>query len=53
MARIRQIEVSSLDENSELIQGFTLEVDEAYSHCPRALNFSDLWNIDTIKNNQK
>lgn len=53
MEKIKQIEVSSLDENSELIQGFILEVDEAYTHCPRALNFSDLWNIDNIKNNQK
>ena len=53
MERIKQIEVSSLDENSELIQGFILEVDEAYTHCPRALNFSDLWNIDNIKDNKK
>lgn len=51
--RIERIEVSSLDEHSELIQGYILEVDEAYSHCPRAINFSDLWNIDNIKQNKE
>lgn len=37
------LEVAMEDENSLLIQGFILEVDEAYSHCPRALQFSNLW----------
>lgn len=46
------LEVFSKDENSLLIQGFILDVDEAYSHCPRALNFSDLWNSETIENNK-
>ncbi len=53
METIDHIEVAWKDENSELIQGFILNVDEAYSHCPRALNFSDLWNIEVIENNQK
>lgn len=48
---IDHIEVAWKDENSELIQGFILKVDEAYSHCPRALQFSDLWNTKTIESN--
>ena len=46
------LEVFSEDENSMLIQGFILDVDEAYSHCPRALNFSDLWNTESIEKNK-
>jgi hypothetical protein len=30
-------------------QGIILEVEEAYGHCPRALNYSDLWNTETIQ----
>ena len=41
-----QLEVVNEDETSMLIQGFTLDVDEAYSHCPRALQFSDLWSLE-------
>lgn len=37
------------DDNSIVIQGFYLQVDEAYGHCPRALLFSDLWNSDQLK----
>lgn len=39
----------SEDENKVLIQGFILHVDEAYSHYSRAINYSDLWNIDSNK----
>ena len=53
LATINQIEVAWKDDNSELIQGFILKVDEAYTHCPRALNFSDLWNIETVESNGK
>jgi PPOX class probable FMN-dependent enzyme len=53
METIGHIEVAWKDENSELIQGFILKVDEAYSHCPRALHFSDLWNSETIESNRK
>ena len=38
-------EVFNPDETSEMIQGLIITVDEAYRHCPRALSFSDLWNI--------
>lgn len=43
-AFIKELEIAFEDGNTELIQGFILEVDEAYSHCPRALQFSNLWN---------
>jgi len=39
------LETAFKDENTELIQGFLLDIDEAYSHCPRALQFSNMWNI--------
>ena len=28
------------------LQGILVEVDEAYTHCPRALKFAELWNPD-------
>lgn len=39
------------DDNTRLIQGLLLSVDEAYFHCPRAFKFADLWNSDTIAAN--
>ena len=41
------------DDHAELLQGLLVEVREAYGHCPRALKFSDLWNAETIRDNQK
>jgi predicted pyridoxine 5'-phosphate oxidase superfamily flavin-nucleotide-binding protein len=46
------VEIFNSVSNSALIQGLIVHVDEAYLHCPRALRFSELWNIDTIKSNQ-
>ncbi len=31
------------DDNTKVIQGLLVEVDEAYAHCPRAFLFSKLW----------
>ena len=36
-------EVFAPDDNTKILQGLLLEVDEAYAHCPRALTFSRLW----------
>ena len=49
-----QIELSLFnpDENAKILQGMRLTVQEAYSHCPRALRFSNLWDVETIKDNQ-
>lgn len=36
------------DDNTRVLQGLLVEVDEALSHCPRAFTFSRLWNTDAI-----
>ena len=40
------LEVSNPDDNSKVLQGVLVEVQEAYGHCPRAFIFSKLWVID-------
>jgi PPOX class probable FMN-dependent enzyme len=40
------------DDNAKLLQGILVEVEEAYAHCPRALKFSNLWDVDTIASHQ-
>ncbi len=44
-------ELSWKDENSGLVQGILLDIDEAYFHCPRSMQFADLWNTETIETN--
>lgn len=44
-------ELSWTDDNSGLIQGILLHVDEAYLHCPRSMHFADLWNTEVIAEN--
>ena len=46
-----QLEVFDPDEKAEVLQGLLLEVEESYSHCPRALKFSRLWDVETIASN--
>ena len=46
------LEVQNPDDNSKVLQGIVVEVEEAYSHCPRASAFSELWNEDTIQANK-
>ena len=41
-----------LDDNSKHLQGLLIEVEESYSHCPRALKFSRLWDAEEIARNQ-
>jgi len=41
------------DDNAKHLQGLIVEVEEAYGHCPRALKFSQLWDLDTIRANQE
>ena len=40
------------DDRSKHLQGMLVEVEEAYGHCPRALNFSHLWDAGEIAKNQ-
>lgn len=46
-----QPEVFNADERAEILQGLLLDVEESYSHCPRALKFSNLWDVDQIAKN--
>jgi predicted pyridoxine 5'-phosphate oxidase superfamily flavin-nucleotide-binding protein len=36
------------DGNRDVLQGIVVKVEEAYSHCPRALNYSNLWDPEVI-----
>lgn len=45
-------EVRNADDNSSLMQGILLAVDEAYFHCPRSFRFAELWNADAIATNR-
>jgi PPOX class probable FMN-dependent enzyme len=40
------------DDNARHLQGILVEVEESYGHCPRALKFSQLWDVETIAANQ-
>ena len=46
-----RLEVNNPDEKAEVLQGLLLDVEESYSHCPRALKFSSLWDVDEISKN--
>lgn len=37
------------DDNTRVLQGLLIEVDEALSHCPRAFTFSKLWDTESIE----
>jgi len=43
-----QLEVNQPDDHAKVLQGLLVDVEESYSHCPRALKFSDLWNVEQI-----
>jgi len=42
-------EVFAPDENTKILQGMLIEVDEAYAQCPRAFTFSKLWDVEGIE----
>lgn len=46
-----KLEVHDPDEKAEVLQGLLLDVEESYSHCPRALKFSKLWDVEEISKN--
>ncbi len=46
-----EAEVHNADDNSMVIQGLMLSVEEAYFHCPRAFRFSEVWDTDVISRN--
>ena len=47
------LEIFDADEVALLLQGLLIEVQEAYRHCPRALSFSRLWDMETIQRNSE
>ena len=48
-----ELSLYELDDNSKHLQGMLIEGEEAYSHCPRALKFSKLWDPAEIAKNQE
>ncbi len=40
------------DESRDVVQGIVVEIEEAYTHCPRALNYSRLWDPEEIARRQ-
>jgi predicted pyridoxine 5'-phosphate oxidase superfamily flavin-nucleotide-binding protein len=46
-----KLEVHEPDDKAEVLQGLLLDVEESYSHCPRALKFSKLWDVEEIAKN--
>ena len=46
-----KLEVFDPDEKAEVLQGLLLDVEESYSHCPRSLKFSRLWDVGEISKN--
>ena len=45
-------EMYNPDQNRAVQQGIIIEIEEAYGHCPRALNYSRLWDTETITHRQ-
>ncbi len=44
-----QVELSVFDpdENAKILQGMLVTVSEAYTHCPRSVNFARLWRSES------
>ena len=40
------------DDNAKHLQGIIINVEESYTHCPRAYNFAKLWDTEQIEANQ-
>ena len=47
-----ELEVNNPDDNSKVLQGIVVEIEEAYGHCPRAFTFSKLWDAERAQNNR-
>ena len=48
-----EVALYETDDRSKHLQGMLIEVEEAYTHCPRALNFSHLWDAEEIRKNKE
>ena len=40
------------DDNAKHLQGIIINVEESYTHCPRAYNFAKLWDTEQITANR-
>ena len=40
------------DDNAKHLQGIIINVEESYTHCPRAYNFAKLWDTEQIAANR-
>ncbi len=40
------------DDNTRILQGLCVEIEEVYGHCPRAYLFGDVWNTEKIEKAQ-
>ena len=47
-----EVALYETDDRSKHLQGMLIEVEECYGHCPRALNFSHLWDGEEIAKNK-
>ena len=47
-----EVDLYETDDRAKHLQGMLIEVEEAYTHCPRALNFSHLWDPEEVAKNQ-
>ena len=43
--------VHNPDDRTVVLQGILIAVEEAYGHCPRALNFGRVWDVERIQAN--
>ena len=43
-----ELSVNFHDDNTSNLQGIMVEVDEAFTHCPRAFKFAGLWDEEAI-----
>ena len=41
------------DDKSIYLQGLLVTIEESYTHCPRALTFSHLWDTEIIESNKE
>src|SRR5262245_52842317 len=52
---VKRLEVEAAvhnpDDRTVVLQGILIEVEEAYGHCPRALNFGRVWDVERIQAN--
>jgi uncharacterized protein len=49
LQHIAGLSIHNPDEEAVLLQGLLVEVEEAFSHCPRSFRFADLWTPEAAR----